>query len=161
MPSVQLTIMQFGDSRVAPIRDYVANLLKSSVRRIYIPRPDIDIEPTRAPTKPTCSRSVQMGTQRPIQFPADLNLDSIFPQFKLWAELEQAARPVNVDSLRKYLHKDFRHVILPRSIGEPERNKEQWVAHMAESFSSITMANVSKTRCHNRSTQTYFPESRL
>ena len=87
-----------------------------------------------------------------MKLPADVNLDS--PQFKVFAELEQAISPLNLDTLRKCLHKDFRHVLSPRSIGEPERNGEEWVEHMAGLFGSVTMVDVGNTHIP---TQVYSP----
>ena len=89
-----------------------------------------------------------MATQfLPMKVPAGVNVDS--SPFKLFAELERACRPLNVDSLRKCLHKDFRHVYLPRSIGEPERNKEEWVKHVADLLNSITVDDVGNIHCHS------------
>ena len=91
---------------------------------------------SESPTISSFDRFAQMATQ----LPAGTNLDS--PQIKLWIEFAQAFKPMNVDSLRKCLHKDFRHVSLPRSIGEPERNKEEWVEAMEGFFKSITVFEV-------------------
>lgn len=95
------------------------------------------------PESPTTT-SFDCFAQMATQLPAGANLDS--PQIKLWIEYDRAFKPMNADSLRKCLHKDFRHVPLPRSIGEPERNKEEWVEAMAGFFNSITVFEVGSTQ---------------
>ena len=84
-----------------------------------------------------------MATPLPIQLPADVNLDS--PQFKLFTQAGRAARPFNAESFQKFLHEDIRHNYLPRSLSEPERNKAEWVEHLAALLGSITMVDVSNT----------------
>jgi len=42
----------------------------------------------------------------------------------------------NVDHFHKYLHKDFRHNMYPRSIGVQEQTKEEWIKSFGE-FTSL------------------------
>ena len=60
----------------------------------------------------------------PVQLPADINLSS--PQIQLINEWNDGFATLNVELLVKPLHKDFRRVIYPKSIGLPEQNKEDW-----------------------------------
>ena len=59
------------------------------------------------------------------QLPADTNLDS--PQIHLMREWHKGFVEKNVDLLAKCVTKDFRRVVYPLSIGQPEQNKEQWL----------------------------------
>ena len=59
------------------------------------------------------------------QLPADVNLNS--PQIQLINEWHEGFKELNVDILAKCLHKDFHRVVYPRSIGQPEQNKEEWI----------------------------------
>jgi len=59
------------------------------------------------------------------QLPADVNLNS--PQITLINEWNEGFKQMDVDILAKCLHKDFRRVVYPRSIGQPEQNKEEWL----------------------------------
>ena len=61
----------------------------------------------------------------PIQLPADTNLSS--PQIQLINEWNEGFSALDVELLAKPLHKDFRRVVYPRSIGDPEQNKEGWI----------------------------------
>jgi len=44
-----------------------------------------------------------------------------------WAE---AFKKGDVDLIASAVHKDYRHSSYPRSIGKPERNREEWLEHM-------------------------------
>ena len=59
------------------------------------------------------------------QLPAGVNLDS--PQIKFWIEYDQAFKQMKVDTFANFLHKDFRYVLLPQSLGRPERTKDVWL----------------------------------
>ena len=61
----------------------------------------------------------------PIQLPAGTNLSS--PQIRLVNEWNEGLSSLDVELLSKPLHKDFRHVVYPKSIGDPEQNKEGWI----------------------------------
>lgn len=58
------------------------------------------------------------------------------PQIKLIHEFDLAMHERNLDLLAKYLHKDFRHVTHPKSVGKPPIIKDEWLATMAEVFST-------------------------
>jgi len=49
---------------------------------------------------------------------------------------------MNVDILAKCLHKDFRRVIYPRSMGLSAQNKEEWVRHITGVMSLATAFEV-------------------
>ena len=53
------------------------------------------------------------------------------PQIKLVNEWNQGFRELNLDIIKKYLHKDFRRFVYPRSIGQAEQNKEEWLEFLA------------------------------
>ena len=39
---------------------------------------------------------------------------------------------MNMDTVAKCLHKDFHHIIYPKSLGEPSLDKEGWIKRMSE-----------------------------
>jgi hypothetical protein len=49
------------------------------------------------------------------------------PQIKILLECSQAFQAGNLDVCAKYLHKDFRNVTYPRSLGKPDQTKEEWL----------------------------------
>jgi hypothetical protein len=75
----------------------------------------------RIELEPHFSRFAQMS----FQLPADVNLDS--PQIKVMNEWKEGFLKMDIDILGKCLHKDFRRVVYPRSLGEPVQSKEEWV----------------------------------
>lgn len=53
------------------------------------------------------------------------------PQIKLVAELDRAYKDKNIDFLSKRLHKDFRYIVYPRSLGRPVVNREEFIGNLA------------------------------
>jgi len=53
-------------------------------------------------------------------------------QVKLVTEWGKGFQKKDLAILEKPLHKDFRHVTYPRSLGRPEQNKEEWLAQLAK-----------------------------
>jgi hypothetical protein len=64
------------------------------------------------------------------------NSDS--PQVKLVHECRLGFGTRSLDRIAKTLHKDYRHVAYPKSLGKPERTKEEWLEHLAEIISLWT-----------------------
>ena len=70
-------------------------------------------------------------------------------QIKLINEFDLAMVERNVNLLEKYLHKDYRHVILPKSLGKPAINRDEWLASITQVFGTpIQFERVSYTGCH-------------
>ena len=63
------------------------------------------------------------------------NFDS--PQIKLAGEFSRAFRESDPALLAKILHKDFRRIIYPRSLGVPEVGRDEWLKN-AEGVISVT-----------------------
>ena len=80
-----------------------------------------------------------------FKLPADTNLNS--PQIKLLIDWNQGFQQLNADILAKHVHKDFRRVIYPRSIGHPEQNKEQWLQEIKTIIGFTTGFDVSEIPC--------------
>ena len=57
------------------------------------------------------------------------NSDS--PQVKLFRESGLGFETRNLDLIAKTLHKDFRYIAYPRSLGHPEQTREQWLERCA------------------------------
>ena len=76
----------------------------------------------------------------PVKLPADINLNS--PQIKFINEWNEGWATLNVDLLVKPLHKDFRRVVYPRSLGHPEQNKEDWIKEITGVLSFATEFDV-------------------
>ena len=57
------------------------------------------------------------------------NSDS--PQTKLFYECRQGFKTRDLDRAGKVLHKDFRYVSYPRSLGKPDQTKEEWLGQWA------------------------------
>jgi len=55
---------------------------------------------------------------------------------------------MNVEIIGKYLHKDFRRTVYPRSIGQPEQNKEEWLKELSVGFAFATGFDVGHTLCY-------------
>ena len=51
------------------------------------------------------------------------------PQIQLFNEFNRGFKERSVDLLGKPLHKDFRRCTYPRSLNQPEQNKEEWLKH--------------------------------
>ena len=54
------------------------------------------------------------------------------PQVKFARELAQAFQTRDVGFLAKSIHKDYRRVSYPRSMGKPDRTGEEWVQDVTE-----------------------------
>ena len=76
------------------------------------------------------------------------------PQIKLISELDRAMLERNVSLVAKLLHRDYRHITLPQSLGKPPVNRDEWLATITEILSSpIQIEKASYTRCHSILTQ--------
>jgi hypothetical protein len=53
------------------------------------------------------------------------------PQVKLMYELDSGFTRRDLDIIAKQLHKDYRHITHPRSLGMPEQSREEWLKHFA------------------------------
>lgn len=53
------------------------------------------------------------------------------PQVKLVNEWGQGFEKRDIDLIAKLLHKDYRHITYPRSLGRPEQTREEWLQHIA------------------------------
>ena len=69
------------------------------------------------------------------------------PQVKFIDEWLQAFDARDMDRIAKCLHKDYRNIMYPRSLGKPEETKEEWLEYMAGIFNLWTER---KVRCLNR-----------
>jgi hypothetical protein len=97
--------------------------------------------PQGSETKPQDRRPpLNHFAQMSFQLPADANLDS--PQVKLMNEWREGFLKLDIDTLGKYLHKDFRCVIHPRSLGEPVQSKEDWLKETGGIMSIATAFEV-------------------
>jgi hypothetical protein len=84
----------------------------------------------------------------PAELPAGTNLSS--PQIKLITEFHEAFKERNVENIGKYMHKDFRRSVYPRSIGQPEQNKEEWLKELSVGFGFGTGFDVGHTPCYSK-----------
>ena len=64
------------------------------------------------------------------------NFDS--PQVKLVHECRQGFGTRDLGRIANTLHKDYRYVPYPKSLGQPEKTKEEWLAHLATIISLWT-----------------------
>jgi hypothetical protein len=52
------------------------------------------------------------------------------PQLKFFSECAQVFKKEgDLGSIAGVLHKDFRYIYYPRSLGQPEQTKEEWLEH--------------------------------
>ena len=65
------------------------------------------------------------------------------PQIKIVSEFVRGFRESDTTLLAKHLHKDFRRIIHPRSLGVPDLNREEWLENMAGVLSITTELEVS------------------
>ena len=65
------------------------------------------------------------------------------PQLKFVHEWRQAFDKEDLSLVAKSLHKDYRHITYPRSIGKPEQTREEWLEHLAGVSSARTEFEVS------------------
>ena len=75
------------------------------------------------------------------------------PQIKLVNEWTRGVKELNLDILGKHLHKDFRRFVYPRSIGQAEQNKEEWLELLAVVKNFATTVEVLRLFA----TQAFFP----
>ena len=87
--------------------------------------------------------------EMPTTLPADANLNS--PQIKLINEWNEGFSALNVDLLVKPLHKDFRRVVYPKSIGNSEQNKDEWIQELTVMFGFATEIDVRYAPCYSNS----------
>jgi len=64
-------------------------------------------------------------------------------QVKFIYEWGQGFEKRDLDLIAKHLHKDYRHTHYPRSLGQPEQNKEQWLAQFKSILGLMTESEVS------------------
>ena len=57
---------------------------------------------------------------------------SYSPQVELFYSLAEAYKRKDVNFIAKNLHKDFRRIGYPRSLGKPEQNADEWLKETAE-----------------------------
>ena len=71
------------------------------------------------------------------------------PQIKLIEEWGKGFGLKDLNILAKSLHKEFRHITYPQSLGVPEKNKDQWLEQLSEVFSVWTTTEVSYLSCRS------------
>ena len=72
------------------------------------------------------------------------------PQVNLIQEWGQGFHKRDLEILGKFLHKDFRYITYPRSLGKPEQTKEEWLAQFAGVLKLwIAEPEVSRVGCPN------------
>ena len=69
------------------------------------------------------------------------------PQAKFVLEWAHALSNKNLDLVTKSLHKDYRHILYPRSLGKPEQTREEWLEHIAKIANFWTENKVSYIGC--------------
>jgi len=82
----------------------------------------------------------------PFQLPADADPNS--PQLKIVQDWNVGFRELNAEIIGKYLHKEFRRSVYPRSIGQPEQNKEEWLKELSAIIVFATGFDVGHTPCY-------------
>ena len=60
------------------------------------------------------------------------------PQIKLFHECGQGFKTRDPDLIAKTLHKDYRYVTYPRSLGRQDQTKDEWLKHWADIISLWT-----------------------
>jgi len=56
------------------------------------------------------------------------------PQIQLMYEWNRGFETKDLGLIAKALHKDYRHISYPRSLGLPEQNKEEWLEFLGRDF---------------------------
>jgi len=79
----------------------------------------------------------------PTQLPAGTNLSSL--QITLLSSWNDRLTEMNVENIGKYLHKDFRRPVYPRSLGQPEQGKEEFLEEVSAILGFATGFNVGYT----------------
>ena len=67
------------------------------------------------------------------------NSDS--PQAKLFSDCRRGFRTGDLELIASTIHKDYRYIPYPRSLGKPEQTKEQWLERWA-GFISLWTADL-------------------
>jgi hypothetical protein len=70
-------------------------------------------------------------------------------QVKLVIEWGQGFQKKDLDILAKGLHKDFRYVTYPQSLGRPEQTKEEWLGHLEKIIPLWAETKASYIRCYS------------
>jgi len=83
----------------------------------------------------------------PSQLPAGTNLSS--PQIKLINDWNDAFTERNMEVFVSYLHKDFRRSVYPRSLGQPEQNREEALKELSGLLGFVTGIDVGHTPCYS------------
>ena len=73
---------------------------------------------------------------------AQMSDNSNSPQIQLFNELNLGFKERSVDLLGKPLHKDFRRCTYPRSLNQPDQNKDEWLKHFGGIIAVITSFEV-------------------
>jgi hypothetical protein len=89
---------------------------------------------------PMCMQYITLPTCFWIAIPNRPNpmADSDSSQIKLFRECSRAFLTRDTALLAKTTHADYRYVPYPRSLGEPEQKKEEFLEHWAEAMSHWT-----------------------
>ena len=66
----------------------------------------------------------------PSQLPAGTNLSS--PQIKLIHDWNEAFMERNMENFAKHMHTDFRRLVYPQSLDQPEQSKEEALKELSE-----------------------------
>ena len=69
------------------------------------------------------------------------------PQIKVLNEWLHGLQTRDMDLIAKCLHKDYRSTIHPRSLGKPERTKEEWLEDLVRLFNLWAEREVNYTGC--------------
>ena len=64
------------------------------------------------------------------------NTDS--PQVKLTYEMVRGFESGGVDMFAKHVHKDFRYITYPRSVGKLDQTGEEWLQELAQNWNVLT-----------------------
>ena len=83
----------------------------------------------------------------PPQLPGGTNLSS--PQIKLITNWDEGFKEMNVDIIGKHLQKEFRLLVYPRTIGQPEQTKEEFLKKLSGGFAFATGFDVGHTTCYS------------
>ena len=64
------------------------------------------------------------------------------PQVKFIHEWGRGFENRDLAQIAKHLHKDYRHTTLPRSLGQPEQTREEWLEHFGAVLGFMTGSEV-------------------
>ena len=70
------------------------------------------------------------------------------PQVKFIHEWAQAIDNKNLDLVAKSMHKDYRHILYPRSLGKPDQTKQEWLERLTEVVGLWTENKVNYIGCY-------------